>query len=207
MGEATAWLWAMLARVEACTLERYRASAPGLATPEKVSAVEALAAQVTEPLELPDFLESPLVRLLTGAEGDGSRSSALVLQGLLLEPLGVTLYRALAEGDRLPPEGRAIAETAAAASQCAWDSAAEALIALEPDAGARFDRFTAGSTPLLASLDGFGEALDRAFAEPFDLPFAELMGDYVADLLPVCTADLGFGRREVMVHLTSALMA
>ncbi|MCA9568823.1 MAG: hypothetical protein KC656_13320, partial [Myxococcales bacterium] len=122
------------------------------------------------------------------------------------ERLGVVLYRTLAEGGRLSERGEVVARRALLASRDASGRATRKLRAELPDPADRFDVFASRSTPLLASLDAFGEALDARFADRLGLRFADVMGDFVADLLPCCVDELGFERRRVVVHLTGALM-
>jgi len=200
-------LWRVLSTVEAHTADRYAQAAPALAAPERpplVAQMRRLAGGVA----LEDTgLDGPVRSLLQVAEGQGTAHDAALLQGLLLEQLGATLYTTLAEGGRLTAAGQALASDAAAASRAAAQRAVAQLRAEHPDPQERFYAFTAASRPLLAQLDSLGEALDGRFAAPLELRFADVLGDFMAELLPCCVSELGFSRRRVMVHFTQALMS
>lgn len=207
MSAVEAELWAMLHAVESDTLARYT-KVSALGTPLKHDAVEALEHGTTDAPSLEEAgLQAPIEALLTAAAGDGSEDDVVLLQGFLLERLGVTIYDALARGGRLSALGAARARLARSASEEASAEAVRRLVAGTPDPQARFQRFTSRSHALFARLDALGEALDTRFAEHLDLHFADVMGDFVADLVTVCEEELGFQRRKVIVHLTGALMS
>lgn len=200
-------LWALLHTVETDTATHYRKVAPQLAPPEKEEAIRAIRDELLHGTTLEgSVLAAPLARLLASAEGDGSVRDVALLQGVLLEQLGVTLYGILAENGRLSARGTAIARRAGAASREASTRATQAVREALPDPTERFAVFASRSGSLLADLDALGEALDTRFSERLDLHFADVMGDFVADLLPCCVDELGFERRKVVVHLTGALM-
>lgn len=202
MREVDAWLWSVVGGVETHTLSRYRTAAPEMATADKTDVVATMADWASTP---PGPLAAA-VDALRAATKDGPRADVLLLHGILLEQLGVTLYGALAAGDRLEPDGRDLARRAHQASLVVRQRAANAWSTAVPSADDRFDAFCSRTGPVFAELDRFGAALDEAFAAPLGMRFVDLMGDYVADLLPVCTGDLGFQRRKVMVHLGQAFM-
>ncbi|MED5373899.1 MAG: hypothetical protein VX899_22965 [Myxococcota bacterium] len=206
MTEHEAALWSLLHRVETHTAARYAAQAPALLTDDKREAAARIAALVpSQDVLAGTELAEVLPPLLGAAEGQGGPHDALWIQGLLLELLGVTLYRALQQGGRLSAEGEAAASFALQASSTTAALAAAQISALGFTVEDNFALFTGRSEPVLQQLDHLGEALDARFGGPLDLLFSDVMGDYVAELLPVC-GELGFGRRQVMVHLTSAMM-
>lgn len=198
-------LWTTLRTVEGQTLGRYQTQAPDLLTPAKSQAVQAITALGQGALVETSLAEA-VPALLDAAEGQGAEEDALWIQGLLLEHLGITLYTALGQGQRLSPEGTLAAAQGAQASEDVAALATAALRARYPEPKARFQAFIRHTRPVFARLDTLGEAIDDSFAEPMDLCFADLMGDFVADLLPRCTEELGFERRKVMMHLSAAMM-
>jgi hypothetical protein len=151
-------------------------------------------------------LAEAVSELLHASEGDGSREDVLLIQGLVLEHLGITLYEAVAQGGRLSQQGNRAAAVAKRASTEVTRLAGEALTLRYPDPEERFQAFASRTNAIFARLDTLGEAIDASFAEPMGIRFADLMGDFVAELLPTCTKELGFERRKVMMHLTSAMM-
>lgn len=214
MREHRRQLWTLLAAVEDHTLTRYRAHVPELATAAKERAVSAIHDRLPPGSSLEGTpLAGAVTTLLAAADGANptvprsARLDVLFIQGLVFEQLGVTLYRALQEGDRLKSEGQDLAAAALGASEEVIQLATQALCALQPDPTERFYAFTGRTDPVFHHLDTLGLALDAVFAGPLQLRFADLMGDFVADLLPLCSGPLGFERRRVMVHLSSAMMA
>ena len=67
------------------------------------------------------------------------------------------------------------------------------------------DSFTAASHEVLSALDELSEPVDRIFGNRIEASFAELMGEFTADLLEACVG-LGMERRRVIGHLASASM-
>lgn len=204
--EAQALFWAMLDAVEGHTVARYAAAAPELLTPAKVAAREAVASQAAGASLAGTPLEGAVASLLSVASGDGSLVDALLLQGLVLERLGVTIYRTFGEVGGLAGDGAEVTARAGQASEEVSALATAKLRAGIPDADDRFDAFAGRTDAVFVRLDALGEALDAAFAGPFGLHFEDVMGEFVTDLLPACTDGLGLQRREVIVHLTHALM-
>ena len=207
MSEHEHLLWSVLRTVEDHTVGRYQSHAPPLCTPAKRRATEAIASMGSEASADAAPLWEAVGSLLDAADGDGSVDDALWLQGIVLEHLGVTLYEALADGQRVSEQGAEVAASAAAASHQVIERACAQLCERHPDPNERFYAFAHRTTPILQRLDTLGVAFDAVFAAPLKLAFADVMGDFVADLLPTCTSRLQFQRRKVMVHLTSALMA
>jgi uncharacterized protein YfiM (DUF2279 family) len=58
---------------------------------------------------------------------------------------------------------------------------------------------------VLGALDGLADPVDRVFGERFGLRFADVMGEFTADLISTCTA-LGMQRRKVVAQLAGAAM-
>lgn len=199
-------LWALLLEVETDTLARYGHFAPELGSAAKSEAVAAMRAYPELGALSETGLELPVRQLLDAAAGDGSRADVALLQGLVLERLGATIYESLRNSATVSTTSAELAGRAQEASSATCDRAVVVLREVYPDPQVRFDAFAHRSRALFGRLDALGEALDDRFSEPLGLQFADVMGDFVADLLPCCVDDLGFQRRRVMVHLTGALM-
>ena len=52
---------------------------------------------------------------------------------------------------------------------------------------------------------GLSSAVDELFGKRFGLTFAELLGDFTAELLPACV-ELGMNRRKLVCHLAGVFM-
>ena len=68
-----------------------------------------------------------------------------------------------------------------------------------------FQTFATVSRPVIMHLDALGERMDSHFNERFGVTFADLMGEFVAELVPICV-ELGVERRKIVGHLTGVLM-
>lgn len=198
-------LWSMMQGFETLALAQYAAHAPALATDEKRALVAQLAAAAPSDAALRATpLSAPVADLLVVAEG-ADVAATLLVQGLLLEQLGRVIYERAHEVEGVSAQGRAIAASGKAAAEQALD-AVPGLVERDVGRGDKlFDAFVKATAPVLSRLDALGEAVDAVFAEPFDIRFADLMGDVTAEVLPVCTA-LGVERRKLIIHFTGALM-
>ena len=65
--------------------------------------------------------------------------------------------------------------------------------------------FAEVSHDVLGAMDAVGEPVDQIFGEDFGLHFADVMGEFTADLIGTCTA-LGMQRRKVVAQLAGACM-
>jgi uncharacterized protein YfiM (DUF2279 family) len=65
--------------------------------------------------------------------------------------------------------------------------------------------FAEESHEVLGAMDALAEPVDEVFGQHFGLRFADVMGEFVADLIGACTA-LGMQRRKVVAHLAGASM-
>lgn len=198
-------LWSMMRSFETVALKAYETHAPALASDEKRAFVARLTAAASDDAALRATpLAAPVSDLLGAAKGDGVASTLLV-QGLLLEQLGRVIYERALDVQGVSAESRSLAEQGKAAAEKAVDLVPD-LVEKHVGRGDKlFDAFVQASAPVLQRLDSLGEAVDAVFAEPFDIRFADLMGDVTAEVLPVCTA-LGVERRKLIIHFTGALM-
>jgi hypothetical protein len=203
--ETEALLLAILRRFEALALAKYEAHAPALAGPEKRAFVAALGARAPGPAPLGrSELASAVEDLLAHADLPDAASTLLV-QGLVLERLGHEIYGALVRSPRASPALAALArEGRAAAAETL--AALPALLAREIGSGETlFTAFVARTGEVLRRLDALGEEIDRAFGARFELRFADILGGFVAEMIPASVA-LGMSRRKVVCHLAGALM-
>ncbi len=68
-----------------------------------------------------------------------------------------------------------------------------------------FATFADVSGDVLSRMDAVGEEIDRVFGAPFGLQFKDIVGEFVAKMIPVCS-DLGMSRRKVVSHLAGSFM-
>lgn len=198
--------WALMRRFEALALDRYLTHVPDLATAEKrafVGTMDGLAAAA------PALAASPLAEpteALLGTAASPDAGTTLIVQGLILERLGQAIYGIVAETERTVGDvSRAHATAGRGASESVTALVPPRLVAGAGDPGALWTAFAAASHDLFAALDGLADPVDRVFGARFGLRFADVMGEFTADLIGACTA-LGMPRRKVVAHLAGAAM-
>jgi hypothetical protein len=197
--------WTLMRRFEAPALARYRSHAPVLATAEKTRFVEVLSAmEPRDDLLATHQLTAPTDTLLSRADG-ADEASTLIVEGLVLERLRLAIYRIAASIDRASDESRTFAAAGQRASGGVCAVAAERIAASLGTGEALFAVFAPKSHAVIGALDGLAEPVDRTFGERFGLHFAEVMGEFTAELIGACT-ELGMQRRKVVGHLTSVCM-
>jgi hypothetical protein len=198
--------WTLMRRFEVLALERYVAYVPDLATTEKRAFVDTVQA-----LDVPGGMpNSPdLARAsdaLFAAAGRPDAVATLVVQGVILERLGQAIYGIVATREQTVGEAtRVLARTGRAASASVTTLVPAHLAARVGSGDDLWAAFAGASHDVLAAVDGVAEPVDRAFGERFGLRFADVMGEFTADLVGVCT-ELGMPRRKVVAHLASAAM-
>jgi hypothetical protein len=198
--------WTLMRRFETLALDRYDAHAPDLATPEKRAFVSTIAATSLADADLAAHdLAAPTDALLAAAASRDAVAT-LIVQGLVLEHLAQTIYGIVAATEQMVGEtSRALARIGRAASASVTAEVPARLDAALPDPAALWTAFAAASHDVLAALDGLADPVDRVFGLRFDLRFADVMGDFIADLIGACTS-LGMPRRKVVAHLAGAAM-
>jgi len=198
--------WTLMCRFERLALDRYLTHAPALATPGKREFVATIAE-----LDGPDAdlaahgLAGPTDALLAAATSP-DEVTTLIVQGVILERLAQAIYGIVVTTERTVGEAsRALARTGRAASESVTALVPSRLGARVADAAALWTAFAAASNDVLAALDGLADPVDGVFGVRFGLRFAEVMGEFTADMVGVCT-DLGMPRRKVVAHLAGAAM-
>lgn len=198
--------WALMRRFEVLALECYRTHVPALGTPEKANFVADVVAQGEHDGLLAQYeLEEPIEGLLSTARSTDA-GSTLIVQGLVLEQLGQAIYGIVATTERdLSAPSRTLAERGLAASRSVT---AQIPAHLERHVGVAdelWTRFADASHDVLGALDQIADPVDRVFGGRFGLHFADVMGEFTADLIVACTA-LDLPRRKVVAHLAGAAM-
>jgi len=198
-------LWALMAKFERLALERYGLHAPGLATVDKRRFVERLLALGADESALGgSALAEPVKALLARAQS-ADEVAVLMVQGLILEHLGQAIYRIATATDSASASMRELAAAGLAAS-VSVTAAASARIAVRVGTGEPlYAVFVDHSHELIGALDALAEPVDQIFGERFGLRFADIMGEFVAELITACTA-LGMQRRKAVAHLAGAAM-
>ncbi|HWU90869.1 MAG TPA: hypothetical protein VN253_26570 [Kofleriaceae bacterium] len=199
-------LWTTMRTFEVQASAQYIAHAPRLAPPKAgVSAALLRIAGDDRPLE--ESVLAPTMKALVGSAGEARDEDViLVVQGLVLERVRQVVYATLTGLPRVPERSKAIARSLEPVSAEIM-ALVPPLFAAACDANGQkpFSFFVEASDDVLHKLDAVGEGVDEAFGPCFGLRFADIVGDFVADLVPVCVG-LGMERRKVMAHLAGALM-
>lgn len=199
-------LWTLMRKFERLALDRYCALAPMLATAEKRRFVAWL-----EELEGDDEalaaseLARPAEELLERAGRAGGEIAVLIVQGLILEHLAQAIYRIAAGTERASASFRELGAAGRTASASTIAAASARIAERLGTHETLYAVFADVSHDTLGALDALAEPVDHVFGERFGLRFAELMGEFVADLITACTA-LGMQRRKVVAHLAGACM-
>jgi hypothetical protein len=196
--------WAILRNFESLALRQYEGFAAPLATPAKREFVQRLVERApgdgvlgSSPLGAP---VRDLVAVATNEDG----MATLLLQGLLLERMGQAIYGSVTRNERVSVESRALAASAIEASKSVCAIVPDQLGAAG-DGERLFAAFADASGEVLSRMDALGEEIDRVFGEPFGLQFRDIVGEFVASMIPVCTT-LGMSRRKVVSHLAGSFM-
>jgi len=199
-------LWSIMRRFEVLALERYRATAPSLATDAKIGFVATLdGLDNAAAARGGHALDAATDALLATARG-ADEATTLVVQGLLLERLGQVIYGMLATTEQ--PVGdvsRGIARAGRAASESVTVQVPDRLVACLGPGDALWNTFAGASHDVLGALDGLADPVDETFGHRFDLRFADIMGEFTADLVTTCSS-MGLPRRKVVAHLAGAAM-
>lgn len=199
-------LWTLMRRFETLALDRYRTHALDLATPAKCDFVATIVALDAADADLAACdLARPTDALLAAARSP-DEAATLIVQGIVLERLGQAIYGIVAATERAVGEAsRGLARAGRAASESVTARVADRLAARVGAGDALWTAFAGASHDVLAALDGLADPVDRVFGDRFGLHFADLMGEFTADLVEASTA-LGMPRRKVVAHLAGAAM-
>lgn len=197
--------WAILRRFEVVALRQYDAHAALLAT----SAKRELVSRLVERVPQDDALEASSlgvpVRGLIDTAANDDVGTTLLVQGLLLEHLGQAIYASVTDNRHVSTESRTLAASAVAASTTVTTQVPDRIRDSIGEGEALFARFAEATSDVLAGLDALGEGVDETFGTPFALQFRDIVGEFVASVIPVCTG-LGMNRRKVVSHLAGAFM-
>ena len=204
--EVDGLLWATLRLFEEQAQRQYESSATQLMGEDKGSFVArvASAAEACTSFEQSP-LQAPMRDLLASAEAVTCERDVLIVQGLVLERVREVIYRFVGASAGASDETRAMAGVGRATSDAIVRTALTRLGQLALTVGPLFPAFVERSDDVLHKLDAVGECVDEVFGSRFDLRFADVVGEFVADLVPACVF-LGMDRRKVMGHLAGALM-
>jgi len=198
-------LWAFMRKFERLALECYALHAPALATVEKRRFVARLDALETDEAALAaSVLAAPADELLARARSTDA-VSALIVQGLVLEHLGQAIYRVADDVQRVGVPSRALAADGRTASLSVTREATAEIALRLGDPERLYPVFVDASQDVLAALDALADPVDEIFGERYGLRFADVLGEFAADLVIACT-DLGMPRRKVVAHLAGACM-
>lgn len=199
-------LWTIMRRFELQASEQYEAFAPQLA-PLKAGVAAIVLSIPGEEIQLEEsILGAPMTALISSAAEIGDGQAVLVVQGLVLERVRQIVYASIVRLDGFSSRSKAIARVLEQVSAEVVRRTPELFAAVCAKSGQRpFSWFAEASDEVLHKLDAVGEGVDEIFSARFGLRFPDIIGDFVADLSPVCVK-LGMERRNVLAHLAGALM-
>ncbi len=205
LNESELLLWTILRSFESLALKQYEQNIPALATQEKRELVNLLVAQApTDNAIAPTTLAQPVKELLEVATSTGEVNT-LIIQGLLLEVLGLTIYQSISQSEVFTAYTK---ELSAVGLKAQKSTKAETIKLIREKIGSGdqvYQAFITISRPVILKLDILGENLDQYFSEKFEISFSDLMGEFVAELISV-SMELGIERRKIVSYLTSTLM-
>jgi hypothetical protein len=192
-------------RFEIQALRDYEAHLPSFATEEKRRWSDRLCAFAQDDVAVTEsLLHAPLEQLQDATRAAETAAAVLVVQGMVLERMRRVIYEMVSQRPNVSEATRALAKQGAAAS-ASLVSAAEEQLAERADREPLQPLFVDASSDVLRQLDAVGESVDAIFGEPFGLGFAEIVGEFVADLIPA-SVRLGMDRRKILSHLAGSLM-
>jgi hypothetical protein len=199
-------LWTIMKMFEAQASSQYDAFSPELAGPKRTAAPTLLGIPGDDRRLERSILGAPMTALLASAGEARHDGAVLVIQGLVLERVRKIVYATLVELDDLSGRSRSAARALGQVSAEIAGRAPSLFAAACARTGqAPFALFTEASDDVLHKLDAVGEGVDELFGARFGLRFPDIIGDFVAELVPVCVR-FGMDRRNVMAHLAGALM-
>ena len=201
-------LWALMVRFERLALDRYAALSPALADAgdgAKRAWVARLDALPTDGAALAASPLAPPVDALLARAQSTDETAVLLVQGLVLEHLGQAIYRVAQATERAGEATRALAGEGLAASRAVTSAAASRTRAVVGSGEDLYRTFTERTHDVLAALDALADPVDAVFGARFGLRFADVMAEFVADLVGAGTA-LGMQRRKIVAHLAGACM-
>jgi hypothetical protein len=200
-------LWTVMRTFEVQAAGQYHAHVPELSSAAKQGVGPALLDLARDDAPLDASILSPTMRALVGSAAQaGDQGAVLVVQGLVLERVRQFVYATLARVSGAPERTRSIAKALEPVSrEIVAQAPALFATACARTGQAPFSFFAQASDDVLHKLDAVGEGVDEVFGDRFDLRFTDIVGDFVAELVPTCV-QLGMDRRKVMSHLAGALM-
>jgi hypothetical protein len=205
LNESETLLWTILRNFEALALKQYENNIPNLATAQKKELVKLLISQVPTDTVLDSTnLAQPVNDLLIAATSD-NKLDTLIIQGILLEVLGQTIYQTIKESDKFTETTHKLCNVGLTARASIKEKTHKLIIEKIGFGDNVYKAFINISRPVIICLDALGESLDQHFSEKFDISFSDLMGEFVAELVAT-TIELGMERRKVVAYLTSTLM-
>ncbi|HET7503040.1 MAG TPA: hypothetical protein VFK02_18595 [Kofleriaceae bacterium] len=199
-------LWTIMRMFEVQASAQYHALTPELAVLKGGAAPVVVGLPEDEQRLENSILGAPMKALLASAAEAGDDGAALVIQGLVLERVRRIVYATLVGLDDLSERSKAVALALGPVSAEVVARTPSLFAAACARTGqAPFALFTEASDDVLHKLDAVGEGVDELFGPRFGLRFPDIIGDFVAELVPVCVK-FGMDRRNVMAHLAGALM-
>jgi len=191
--------------LESLAWQKYQTVAPQLAVPQKKAVVEQLLARAPDDRALDATPLGRSIDELLEAADRPDRTDTLLVQGFVLERLGQVIYKVLGANGGASSPTRNLAVLGGVACTAVIDRATDLVQHAVGGGEALFDRFCVATDAVLRRLDGVGNGVDQMFGQRFGLTFSELIGEFIAELLPACV-EMGMNRRKLICHLASVFM-
>jgi hypothetical protein len=199
-------LWALLRAIESQAIAQYGAFAPALAAAKGPAAAALLAGAPDDGALARSELARPAAALLASAGRVRDEGTALLIQGLVLERVRAAIYAGLARADVGAEPARGLAGALAAASARAAALAPARLAALCAQTGLKpLQWLVAATREVLGDVGAVCDGIEAELGAQPGLRAADLTGELVAELVPVCEG-LGMARRLLMAHLVGSLI-
>src|SRR5271154_670329 len=160
-------LWTILRNFELLALTQYEKNVAVLATDEKRELVDLLNSQAPSDEALDETSLTQSIRNLLNSATGPDEIHTLIIQGLLLETLGRTIYQIFENNSVLSSSTRALCSTGLRAGRSVKTKVYK-LIAEKMGIGEQlFQTFATISRPVILHLDALGERMDSHFNERF----------------------------------------
>src|SRR5713226_5635158 len=147
-------MWRILGKLESLALRQYESWFPHLATAEKKEVVNQLLSAAPDDVALEASPLGQPVRELLDAATTPDQTSALIVQGFVLERLGQIIYKALSAHQRVSDATRSVASAGWDACSTVIEMATQQIRKQIGEGDSVFVAFCAAADGVLRRLDG-----------------------------------------------------
>jgi hypothetical protein len=194
--------WSGMKKLEDLAISQYQKFVPELNCSKKQKFLQNKS--IASANKSDDRLTTEIGRLVQIATKK-SREDTLLLQGLSLELLAQSIYKAVSNTPSLSEKAHKLAEEADLASQEVFSQVVSILRKENLVGDPLFKSFISATQDVFGQLDSMGSLIDETFSDHSQLKFDDVLADTVTELLKH-GSQLGMDRRKLLRQLTSALM-